>query len=223
MVHRMLGDASTLTAEEKGFAGVQDWVSAEPGAAGGGFTRVIMTSLKEGVLSQLLEPDAGPRLCRVRHLRPCHKGTRRGQAAGAGFHAAWGLLATACPGVKPSATACGPTPSPRLCSMQELAHLYHYYLHGEQGNREPGAPASGPTIILRLMVGTSTVWEKSLAEVGQSRWCRDVLGSATTSCRTNCFVIARLKQACGGAGGVMELSPPRRPCVASPRTPSTGG
>lgn len=46
--------------------------------------------------------------------------------------------------------------------MQELAHLYHYYLHGEQGNRSGGSKAMRegrlpngepfPEIVLRYQV-----------------------------------------------------------------------
>ena len=54
--------------------------------------------------------------------------------------------------------------SPSRCPHQELAHLYHYYLHGEQGNRTAGgskAMREGrlpngepfPDIVLRYQVG----------------------------------------------------------------------
>lgn len=61
----------------------------------------------------------------------------------------------------------------RTC--QELAHLYHYYLHGEQGNRAGGGSAaregrlpSGepfPDITVQYQVDQSVVWSKRLAEV----------------------------------------------------------
>eukprot|EP00887_Chlorella_sp_A99_P005757 scaffold1.g5757.t1 len=60
---------------------------------------------------------------------------------------------------------------------QELAHLYHYYLHGEQGNRDGGGAAAAaregrlpngeafPDIAVQLCVDTRVVWSKRLAEV----------------------------------------------------------
>ncbi|KAL4443930.1 hypothetical protein ABPG75_011667 [Micractinium tetrahymenae] len=59
---------------------------------------------------------------------------------------------------------------------QELAHLYHYYLHGEQGNRAAGGSAAMregrlpngepfPDIVLRYQVDSRVVWEQRLAEV----------------------------------------------------------
>ncbi|PRW58303.1 Structural maintenance of chromosomes flexible hinge domain-containing 1 [Chlorella sorokiniana] len=55
---------------------------------------------------------------------------------------------------------------------QELAHLYHYYLHGEQGNRDGGGKKERlpngepfPEILLRYQVDSRTVWQRRLAEV----------------------------------------------------------
>jgi hypothetical protein len=62
----------------------------------------------------------------------------------------------------PRSATCG-RPLVLLCALQELAHLYHYYLHGEQGNRA-GAGGSAacqgclpngeplPNIVLRYQV-----------------------------------------------------------------------
>lgn len=62
----------------------------------------------------------------------------------------------------PAATPAS-TPVHPLPALQELAHLYHYYLHGEQGNRAAGGSAAVregrlpngepfPDIVLRYQV-----------------------------------------------------------------------
>lgn len=56
---------------------------------------------------------------------------------------------------------------------RELAHLYHYYLHGEAGNSSTEAQTGGllpngeplPAIVLQRMADTSVVWERRLTEV----------------------------------------------------------
>ncbi len=58
---------------------------------------------------------------------------------------------------------------------RELAHVYHYYLHGEGGNRvrEEGVPAPTvlpngeplPNIMLRHALDSRILWEKKLTEV----------------------------------------------------------
>uniref|UniRef100_A0A1D2ABE5 SMCHD1 ribosomal S5 domain-containing protein n=1 Tax=Auxenochlorella protothecoides TaxID=3075 RepID=A0A1D2ABE5_AUXPR len=57
----------------------------------------------------------------------------------------------------------------RIC--RELAHLYHFYIHGEGGNRGPGssgrpspAPAC-PTISIQCIIGDRILWHRSLHEV----------------------------------------------------------
>lgn len=63
---------------------------------------------------------------------------------------------------------------------RDLAHLYHYYLHGEQGNRQPGSNGSqaaaahsssqgqaqgGPTITLQCITDGRLQWDRNLAQV----------------------------------------------------------
>ena len=64
---------------------------------------------------------------------------------------------------------------------RDLAHLYHYYLHGEQGNRQPGGdgsqataarssssqgqPQGGPTITLQCISEGRLQWDRNLAQV----------------------------------------------------------
>lgn len=104
LVHRLPGDASTLTPKEQQFPVCAEWVTAElqpqpqPTDASSqvvsespkpspsdsernSFTRVIVADLKPEVLQQIFAPDRYETVCR------------------------------------------------------DLAHLYHYYLHGHQGNR----------------------------------------------------------------------------------------
>lgn len=98
LLHRMPGDASTLSAIEAQFPVAQAWVAkerhqspsqaervvdsqqAQPPPEGHSFTRVIITDLKPEVLEQIADSDRYDQVCR------------------------------------------------------DLAHLYHYYLHGEHGN-----------------------------------------------------------------------------------------
>ena len=98
LVHRMPGDASTLSANEAHFPVAHAWVASErqqspsqadkvvdsqqaqPQLEGHSFTRVIIADLKPEVLEQIADADRYEQVCR------------------------------------------------------DLAHLYHYYLHGEHGN-----------------------------------------------------------------------------------------
>ena len=63
---------------------------------------------------------------------------------------------------------------------RDLAHLYHYYLHGEQGNRQSGSdgsqatsarsssqgrPQGGPTITLQCITEGRLQWARNLAQV----------------------------------------------------------
>lgn len=64
---------------------------------------------------------------------------------------------------------------PQVC--RELAHLYHYYLHGPQGNlpstssgprRAAGLLPSGepaPEVVVEFTCGSRLLWRRSLAEV----------------------------------------------------------
>lgn len=51
-------------------------------------------------------------------------------------------------------------------SVRSLAHLYHYYLHGEQGNT-PGSERNQdlPSIQLECLAGKAPFWQCSLSEV----------------------------------------------------------
>lgn len=98
LVHRMPGDATTLSPIETQFPVAQQWVAAEqqhplsqeervadsqqthPSAECHSFTRVIVADLKPEVLQQITDTDRYEQVCR------------------------------------------------------DLAHLYHYYLHGQYGN-----------------------------------------------------------------------------------------
>lgn len=139
MVHRTLGDMSTLTEEEKGFATVQDWVAGEPRAAGAGFTRVTMTSLKEEVLSQLLEPDAGPRLCRV--SRPWRRHTRHPPPPGRSSNLLSKVLGSADQVAEaPGATHC-PTPACTPCRSSRISTTTTCTGSRGTGNPPPRPPA----------------------------------------------------------------------------------
>lgn len=75
----------------------------------------------------------------------------------------------------------GSYPNPLALSLaqvcRDLAHLYHYYLHGERGNRTPSigdGPASPPTlpggeplprIIVSFVADGRAVWRHELAEI----------------------------------------------------------
>lgn len=77
---------------------------------------------------------------------------------------------------------------------RDLAHLYHYYLHGEQGgssNNNSGGGGGGgplPDIVLRVVMLGQELWRCNLAEVGVG-CCRVVWGlwkrgsSACVVCR----------------------------------------
>lgn len=105
LVHRLPGDASTLSSKEQHFPVCAEWIASElqqrrpqptdsssqlvaesPQTSqgqtqGNSFTRVVVADLKPEVLEQIYAPDRYETVCR------------------------------------------------------DLAHLYHYYLHGHQGNR----------------------------------------------------------------------------------------
>ncbi len=65
---------------------------------------------------------------------------------------------------------------PQVC--RELAHLYHYYLHGPQGN-VPASSSSGtrraggllpsgepaPEVVVEFTCGSRLLWRRSLCEV----------------------------------------------------------
>ena len=101
LVHRLPGDASTLTPTETLFPTAHEWVASErqqspsqgvdkvadsqqppPAVPGHSFTRVVVADLKAEVLEQIADANRYEQVCR------------------------------------------------------DLAHLYHYYLHGEYGNIE---------------------------------------------------------------------------------------
>ena len=50
---------------------------------------------------------------------------------------------------------------------RSLAHLYHYYLHGEQGNRggREKSPGDAPSISLECSIGSQHTWQCDLASV----------------------------------------------------------
>ena len=53
-------------------------------------------------------------------------------------------------------------------SGRSLAHLYHYYLHGEQGNvpeADRGRHQDLPQIQLQCVVGKAPLWRCRLSEV----------------------------------------------------------
>lgn len=61
-----------------------------------------------------------------------------------------------------------------LCVLlQELAHLYHYYLHGEAGNRDGNTASGGllpngeplPNITLEYLTEGRSMWKRRLVEV----------------------------------------------------------
>ena len=155
MVHRNPGDTSTLAPMEVPFSTTRAWVAAEQGeddsgAGSGSFTRVVIGDLKPDVLRQLMDDE---------------EGTRIGQVSVGGCNAR---------PLSPPPPRRTTSRSLHVCA-QELAHLYHYYLHGEQGNREGsgGGAREGrlpngeafPDIVLQYQVDASTVWRKRLAEV----------------------------------------------------------
>ena len=166
-MHRMPGDASTLSPIEAQFPVAQEWVASEqqqfpsqgeriadsqqthPSFEGPSFTRVIVADLKPEVLQQITDTDRYEQVCR------------------------------------------------------DLAHLYHYYLHGQYGNiacdktegaaPQPAAAKRGkrksrsspgdaqqpvqkkssllpsgqaiPSIIIEHHAEGSQVWEANLADV----------------------------------------------------------
>lgn len=66
MVHRALGDASTVAPWESRFPAVQEWLQAETGVPlEAGFTRVLISGLKPDVLGQITKETEGARICRV--------------------------------------------------------------------------------------------------------------------------------------------------------------
>lgn len=107
------------------------------------------------------------------------------------------MPASACTSFLPSAASL-----PRICcsraAPQELAHLYHYYLHGGQGNRGAGGSAAMregrlpngepfPDIVLRYQ-----------ARRGWVQHC----ASARSSCNSNSDTAQKLaRQSAGQAGG----------------------
>lgn len=51
---------------------------------------------------------------------------------------------------------------------RSLAHLYHYYLHGEQGNISNPAQTmrhDAPQLSFECISGRNTIWDCNLAEV----------------------------------------------------------
>ncbi len=107
LVHRLPGDASTLSPTEVIFPAAHEWVanerqpspsqvadrvadSQQSTAAGHSFTRVVIADLKPEVLQQIADSDRYEQVCR------------------------------------------------------DLAHLYHYYLHGEYGNVHLNSDAEEP-------------------------------------------------------------------------------
>jgi hypothetical protein len=86
----------------------------------------------------------------------------------------------------------------RIC--QQLAHLYHFYLHGAAGNRHAdGAGAARgtlpngealPEIVVRYMQDAHMVWGRSLAEVSGGCGCWGANGYCQGGGRKRC---------CGGA------------------------
>ena len=56
----------------------------------------------------------------------------------------------------------------RQCLCRSLSHLYHYYLHGEQGNcNAPGQGhrADAPQVIFECICSRNTIWTCDLADV----------------------------------------------------------
>lgn len=54
-------------------------------------------------------------------------------------------------------------------SGRSMAHLYHYYLHGEQGNLAGASQHSReetPKIVVECIAGTSQLWSCALSDVG---------------------------------------------------------
>jgi hypothetical protein len=56
---------------------------------------------------------------------------------------------------------------------RELAHLYHYSLHGPQGNVPGSQPArvlpsgeAAPEVVVEYLAGARLLWRRNLAEVG---------------------------------------------------------
>lgn len=112
--------------------------------------------------------------------------------------------------------------------LQELAHLYHYYLHGEQGNRDGGGKKERlpngepfPDIVLRYQVGV--VSNSSFEAAG--------LAAADSMLAIN-LLLHLLCNAVAAAGYNKLPVPPIRPaCIpgcTDPQTPlfyrcTTGG
>ena len=51
---------------------------------------------------------------------------------------------------------------------RSLAHLYHYYLHGEQGINEGSRQEQhpdAPQVLLKCVSGRSTIWSCDLSDV----------------------------------------------------------
>lgn len=190
MLHRNPGDASTLSPVEQPFGAAAAWVQAEAEALAAGeasFTRVLIGDLKPEVLRLIMEDEGGTHICQVRGS------SARGAVCREQGRGPFGRFAGA------RHTEAGPGPGPGvarglslLCHWlaQELAHLYHYYLHGEGGNRGAGcggAQQQGggllpngeplPDITLHYLEESRTVWSRKLAEVrvgrgtcGSDRW-----------------------------------------------------
>lgn len=86
----------------------------------------------------------------------------------------------------------------RIC--QQLAHLYHFYLHGAAGNRhaDGAGAATGtlpngealPEIVVRYMQDARVVWSRSLAEVSGGGGCWGANGCCQGGGRRRCCVVA---------------------------------
>ena len=205
LVHRRPGDDTTLVRMEQPFPITRQWVQQEAAAPGGGgpggdhsFTRVVIGELKADVLQQVADADKGAQVCRCEPALGC-------KVAAVCLPlqlSTWPqsvLCLQALPGRRRSVCisnrTAGPSRSLGGClrttmgCCRDLAHLYHYYLHGEQGNRSAGAAAgsqgrqqAGPAITLQSIADGRLQWSQNLAEV------EDDLESSYLKVRLHCQI-----------------------------------
>ncbi len=189
-----------MDAERAGAAAAAAAAAAGSGPAqGASFTRVVVSSLKPEILAQIADDEGGQQLCRraaragrllgahVAHRprwRACERPGGRVSAC------VEGRLRRQLRRRQPGPCFRSPEGTPLLPGLRgclkgvrrrrpmqpagpgrDLAHLYHYYLHGETGNRAPpgsqrAAPQAGrPAISVRYVASGREQWAVDLTDV----------------------------------------------------------
>lgn len=79
-------------------------------------------------------------------------------------------------------------------ACRDLSHLYHYYLHPDDGKKadqtdnSPEPKFKTPKILIRCMSGSRLAWEVNLAEIADDMESRyQQVGTRTLQCSCNPF------------------------------------